>query len=119
MMELDEILASLLEGVDGAVSAAVAGMDGLLVEQYPPDAADLTNVAAELANVLSYAAGVSPGLAGGELQELMLRYEERSVYVRFLASDLYCLVVLGEKGNFGKARLCAKQAAGNFEQVLS
>ena len=120
MTELDEILAMLVEDVDGAAAAAVAGMDGLLVEQYPPEDMDLAPVAAELTNVLSHArAGLSQLLDAGELSELVLRFDERLAFVRFLDRDIYCLIILDGEGNLGKARLCATKAAERLGQVLA
>lgn len=119
MTELDEILALLVEQVDGAVAAAVAGMDGLLVEQYAPDGTDLTAVAAEFTNVLSSGhSAMADRLDGGELCELILGSERRTGYARILSDDLFCLIVLRAGGNLGKARLCSKQAAQRIAQVL-
>ncbi|MEX2535515.1 MAG: roadblock/LC7 domain-containing protein [Trueperaceae bacterium] len=112
MAELDEILAHLVEQVDGALAAAVVGTDGLLVEQFSQDDTDLAAVAAEVTNVL--AAGrnaMTVRLGAGELRELFLGCEERLGYVRLLGSDLFCLIVLSQEGNLGKARLYGEQAA--------
>ena len=120
MTELDEILTHLVEQVDGAVAAAVAGMDGLLVEQYSTDETDLSAVAAEITNVLgSGRSAMANDLGGGQLRELILGADERSGYVRLLANDLFCLIVLGAEGNLGKARLYCERAAERLEQVLA
>jgi predicted regulator of Ras-like GTPase activity (Roadblock/LC7/MglB family) len=119
MTELDEILSLLVEQVDGALAAAVAGMDGLLVEQFPQDDLDLAAVAAELTNVLvSSRNAMSDRLDGGELRELVLGFERRVGYVRTLGNDLFCLIVLGPDGNLGKARLYGEKAAERLRQVL-
>lgn len=120
MTELDEILAHLVEQVDGALAAAVAGMDGLLVEQYSQDETDLAAVAAEITNVLaSGKSAMSRRLDGGELVELILGSEQRLAYVRLLENDLFCLMVLGADGNLGKARLYSERAAERLASVLA
>lgn len=120
MTELDEILAHLIEQVDGAVAAAVAGMDGLLVEQYSLDETELSPVAAEVTNVLaSGKSAMERGLDGGNLLELILTSERTTAYVRLLGSDLFCLIVLAEGGNLGKARLYSEQAAEQLGKVLA
>jgi predicted regulator of Ras-like GTPase activity (Roadblock/LC7/MglB family) len=119
MTELDEILSLLVEQVDGALAAAVAGMDGLLVEQFPQDNTEMAGVAAELTNVLvSGRNAISNRLEGGPLRELILGCERRVGYVRVLDDDLFCLIVLGPEGNLGKARLYGAQAAERLKQVL-
>lgn len=125
MTELDEILAHLVEQVDGALAAAVAGTDGLLVEQYSveqysQDETDLAAVAAEITNALVAGRNtMSRRLGGGELRELILVSEQRLGYIRLLGNDLFCLILLGEEGNLGKARLYSEQAAERFSQVLA
>ena len=120
MTELDEILSHLVEQVDGAVAAAVAGMDGLLVEQFGDDETDLSAVAAEITNVLASGRNaMSRHLGSGELRELILGSEGRFGYVRLLGNDLFCLMVLEAEGNLGKARLYTEQAAERLAQVLA
>jgi predicted regulator of Ras-like GTPase activity (Roadblock/LC7/MglB family) len=120
MTELDEILALVVEQVDGALAAAVAGMDGLLVEQYPHDQKDLAPVAAELTNVLSSSRAAMAGrLDAGELRELIVGCERRVGYVRLLGKDLFCLIILEADGNLGKARLYGVQAAERLAEVLA
>lgn len=119
MTELDEILEFLVEQVDGALAAAVAGMDGLLVEQYP-EHANLGPLAAELTAVLgSSSAAMSDHLGAGETRELMIAAEGRLAHVSVLGADLFCLVVLEADGNLGKARLYGEQAARRLVGVLA
>ncbi|HLR46422.1 MAG TPA: roadblock/LC7 domain-containing protein, partial [Deinococcales bacterium] len=53
MGELEDIMAALAEQVDGAVAAAIGGMDGLLIEQTGSVRQDLSGFIAEVTNVLS------------------------------------------------------------------
>ena len=119
MAELDEILALLVENVDGALAAAVAGMDGLIVEQYPPASPELDLVAAELTSLLHLGRTALSPLLGGALEELHLRCAGKTAYVRFLPEELYCLLILEREGNLGKARLQANLAAASLGQVIA
>lgn len=120
MTELEEIMASLAEHVDGAVAAAVGGMDGLLVEQTGSGRPDLSGFIAELANVL--AAGgtaMSERLDGNGLEELVLVSGSHLAYVRVLNRHLWCLLLLRPDGNLGKARLLSRQAAAGIVRALT
>jgi predicted regulator of Ras-like GTPase activity (Roadblock/LC7/MglB family) len=120
MTELDEILAFVVEQVDGALVAAVAGMDGLLVEQFPQDEPGLGSLAAELTTVINSCSDAMSGpLEAGELRELVVGCEKRVAYARMLGSGLFCLILLEADGNLGKARLYGGQASQKLVEVLA
>jgi predicted regulator of Ras-like GTPase activity (Roadblock/LC7/MglB family) len=120
MTELDEILALVVEQVDGALVAAVAGMDGLLVEQFPQGELALGSLAAELTAVLNSCRSAMAGpLEAGELRELIVGCEHRVAYARMLGGGLFCLIVLEADGNLGKARLYGAQASLKLVEVLA
>lgn len=110
-MELEDILAELVDSVDGALVAAVGGMDGLLVEQYPSAQRDLNAATAEVTNLLNTAATtLGDHLDGGAVQELVFTGERLIGYVRVLDPDFFCVLVMNPAGNVGKARLFSEQA---------
>lgn len=120
MTELDEILAGLTDQVDGAVAAAVGGMDGLVVEQAGGAREELDAFVAELTNVLTASnAALGRRLDGGALQELILSAERTIAYVRVLNRDLYCVLVLEAGGNIGKARLYSGYAGKRILEALA
>lgn len=119
MNELDEILALLVDQVDGAQVAAVAGMDGLLVEQYPAQGRDLSATAAELTNLLSAARTAFATLQAGALEEVIVSAENAVGYVRLLPEEMFCVVVLSPDGNLGKARLYSEEAARRLREVFA
>ncbi|HEX7022302.1 MAG TPA: hypothetical protein VF171_05545 [Trueperaceae bacterium] len=119
MQELDQILAHLVDQVDGATSAAVGGMDGLLIEQYPQHGQDLSAMAAEETNVLMHTRNAfGRTLAGGKLHEVIVTTEKMVGYTRLLSEDLFCLIVMSRSGNIGKARLYSEQAAKEILEVF-
>lgn len=120
MQELDQILAQLLESVDGALSVAVGGMDGLLIEQYPPERRDLSVVAAEKTNILvNIRSAYGQTLSGGELREVIVTTEKLVGYTRLLGDGLFCLIIMNASGNIGKARLYSDQAVQRITEVLT
>lgn len=118
-MELDDILESLVDDVDGALVAAVGGMDGLLVERYPDEGRDLHAATAEVTNLLN-TAGTMLGehLEGGAVSELVVTGERLVAYVRVLDADFFCTVVMNPSGNIGKARLFSERAGAKVMEVF-
>lgn len=120
MQDLEEILAQLVQGVDGCLAAAVAGMDGLVIEQSPRESTELAGVVAELTNALSgLSATVSDHLGGGPLHEVIVTSDRRIAYARLLEGDLFCLLVLNRHGNIGKARLLTGEAARKIQGAFA
>jgi predicted regulator of Ras-like GTPase activity (Roadblock/LC7/MglB family) len=119
MEDLDSVLGFLVDNVDGALSAAIGGMDGLLIAQYPVQGQDLTVIAAEKTRVLAQLRQAYNGaLAGGKLGELIVVADRLIGYTRLLTDDLFCLIVMNPSGNIGKARLYSDRAAARILEVL-
>ncbi|HKI56567.1 MAG TPA: roadblock/LC7 domain-containing protein [Trueperaceae bacterium] len=120
MQDLEEILGQLVEGVDGALAAAVAGMDGLVIEQHPRESTELAAVVAELTNALKgLQLTVGEHLGGGAMRELIVTSERRIGYARLLEGDLFCLLVLNRHGNLGKARLLTAETERKIQGAFA
>jgi len=120
VQDLEDILGQLVEGVDGALAAAVAGMDGLVIEQHPRESVELAAVVAELTNALRpLQVTVSEHLAGGGMRELIVTSERRIGYARLLDGDLFCLLVLNRHGNLGKARLLSGEIGKKIQGAFT
>ena len=119
MNELDDILAFLVDHVDGALVAAVGGMDGLLVEQHPAQGRDLSATTAELTDLISTARRAYATLQAGRVREVIVTAERMIGYVRVLDDDMFCIVAMNASGSIGKARLYAEQAAERIRQVFA
>jgi predicted regulator of Ras-like GTPase activity (Roadblock/LC7/MglB family) len=120
VQDLEEILAQLVQGVDGCLAAAVAGMDGLVIEQSPRESTELAGVVAELTNALTGLTGtVSDHLGGGPLHEVIVTSDRRIAYARLLEGDLFCLLVLNRHGNIGKSRLLTGEAARKIQGAFA
>lgn len=119
MHDLDEILAFLTNNIDGALAAAVGGMDGLLVEQHAPRGDDFSALAAEITNVLHSArTAYTNSLDAGNLKELIVTADRLIGYTRMLGNDLFCIILLKPGGNIAKARLYSEQASKQILEVF-
>lgn len=120
MADLEDILARMLHQVDGCLAAAVAGTDGLVIEQLPHEGSELAGVVAEIVNAIaSMRSSLTDELESGALREVMATSDRRIVYARLLGPDLFCLLVLNRSGNLGKARLHSEEAARKIAGVVA
>jgi uncharacterized protein len=117
--EIDELLAYLVDNVDGALAAFVGGSDGLLIEQHPKQGQDMSGVTAQWTNVLSAMNSVSTGLKAGKVEEAIMTSEKVIAYARLLSSELFCVVIMNPSGNIGKARLYSQKLAKNLLEVFA
>jgi uncharacterized protein len=117
--DLDEILAYLVDNIDGAMAAFVGSSDGLLIEQYPQQTQDLSAVAAQWTNVLVALGNVANSLKAGKLEETMMTTEKVVAYARVVNDDLFCVVMMNPSGNIGKARMFSQKVSQNLLEVFA
>ncbi len=119
-MELDQILAQLVANTDGALGAALGGMDGLLIEQFSNDAKlNLGNVVAEHSNLLrSIKIAYAVSLAAGEVSEILITSDRLLGFTKRITDDFFVTLMLEPNGNIGKARLLLDQAAHQLKGML-
>ncbi len=119
-MELDTALSQMVGNIDGALGAALGGMDGLLVEQFAGNnKINLATVIAEHANILKNARiAYSGSLAAGNIKEVLVTAENMLGYTRQINNEFFLTVVLDPKGNIGKARILSERAARQIQEML-
>ncbi len=120
-MELDNILSNLVLSVDGAIGAAIGGMDGLLVEQFSSESKlDLSSIVAEHSNLLRNAGIAYEGsLDAGNVSEVLIISQKLIGYTVQITSDFFLTLTLEPNGNIGKARLMSTLALKSLREVLS
>ena len=120
MTDLEDTLTSLLRHVPGASFAAVAGMDGLVVEHVPGDLDALPEAVAEWTTILSIARRTMEDLlAAGDVQQVVLRAASLSVSIWTVSDDFYCLVASRGDLDDESAGPAAKAAVERIRRALA
>ncbi len=119
MKDLEEILAYLVDNVDGATAAFVGSSDGLLIEQHSSQGQDFSAVTAQWSNVLVALNQVSSGLKAGHLLETMMITEKVVAYIRLINDELFCAVIMNASGNIDRARVLSQQVSQNLLEVFA
>jgi predicted regulator of Ras-like GTPase activity (Roadblock/LC7/MglB family) len=112
---LEDIVARLVSRLVGCRVAAVAAMDGLLVERYPgvadgpegqqlPGAAELEHVAADLTTSLTLLAGEISRQLGSRVDELIALGDSGGYLARRIGDDLFCFVIVNATADLGNVR---------------
>jgi uncharacterized protein len=119
-VELDQILAQLVVNTDGALGAALGGMDGLLIEQFAKEGKlALGNVVAEHSNLLRSAkTAYATSLLAGEVDELFVSSEKMIGFTKRINAEFFVTLMLEPNGNIGKARLLLEQAVRQLKGLL-
>lgn len=119
MKDLEEILAYVVDNLDGAIAAFVGSHDGLLIEQHPRQGQDFSAVAAQWTNVLTALGSMASGLKAGRLKESMMMTESMLVYARLVNQEIFCVVIMSPTGSLEKARLLSQEISQNLLEVFA
>lgn len=120
MQQLDEILDRVLAATDGALVAAVAGVDGLVIEQRPSGSADLSLCVAELSGAItSLRRALDGGLDAGPIGALQVESERLHLLVVHATSQHYVVVALASAANAAPARASVAAAAAAVRELVA
>jgi predicted regulator of Ras-like GTPase activity (Roadblock/LC7/MglB family) len=120
MRTLDEILERLLDDAEGAVVAAVGGMDGLVVEQRPRERSELAVCVAELTSALvGVRRAVGGALGGGAIEELSVGSERVQALVRQVTPGHYLLLALEPTADRSAAARALSEGAREVRELLT
>jgi predicted regulator of Ras-like GTPase activity (Roadblock/LC7/MglB family) len=122
-MTFREILGTLVDRTPGALAAAVMAGDGVAIDEYAKDGAevDLGAIAVEFGRIFAQSQKVAESLYGtrdGELDELLLVLGRHQILFRKLDEDSFLLLALEQSGLVGKARWLARNLLQDIREAL-
>ena len=110
-MSFTSLLREIVEGCGGGIGAALMGNDGIPIEQVlvasAPDgplAEDICTAGVEFGRILDEIRKASDALAGGSVEETLVRLARFTLIFRTVDDESFLVVVLTPDGNLGKAR---------------
>jgi predicted regulator of Ras-like GTPase activity (Roadblock/LC7/MglB family) len=111
----DSRLRELLQRVEGACAVSLVASDGISVQSVVDGPGpDLEVLAGEL---LSQVGRVSD-LSVGKVDQFVIAADAYTVMLGRLTDSYFLMLVLGEEGNFGRARFELRRAPLEFERDL-
>lgn len=120
-MSLAPALADLL-AVRGVRSAAVASLDGFVLEAAGPDAGEGDAIAGLVAGALASSRALAELFGDGELRQATIEYERGPVLLAPLpepARDHVAVLVLDDLAALGRARLALRRVRDALAQAVA
>jgi predicted regulator of Ras-like GTPase activity (Roadblock/LC7/MglB family) len=111
-----ESIEKLLNGIEGAVSCALMGFDGITVDiSSKKDAAaggpDIQTLSMEFAHLIAQARRTLESVDAGALEEFTLRTDKMTLVVRLLTPEYFLACAILPTGNLGRARYLMRLSA--------
>jgi predicted regulator of Ras-like GTPase activity (Roadblock/LC7/MglB family) len=105
--------------IEGTVALSLVGKDGIPVESVSSDPeVDLELLAAEMVTQLRAINDNHRELNAGTVRQFSITTELVTLVVSYITSEYYLLLVLGEGGNYGRARFELRRAQLLLESDL-
>lgn len=110
-----ESIEKLLNGIEGAVSCALMGFDGITVDISSKEAAaggpDIQTLSMEFAHLIAQARRTLESVEAGALEEFTLRTDKVTLVVRLLTPEYFLACAILPTGNLGRARYLMRLSA--------
>jgi|JRYE01.1.fsa_nt_gb predicted regulator of Ras-like GTPase activity (Roadblock/LC7/MglB family) len=115
MTDLEDILARSWARIEGCRVAAVAGLDGLLIERHPnpasepalysgPDAEELDHIVADVTTLFGVVGGAMSRQLGTPIRELIAIGESGGYLAKRISEDIFCLLLVGNGADLENIR---------------
>ena len=110
-----ESIDKLLNGIEGGVSCALMGFDGITVDISSKEAAagapDIQTLSMEFAHLIAQARRTLESVDAGALEEFTLRTDKMTLVVRLLTPEYFLACAILPTGNLGRARYLMRLSA--------
>ena len=117
-----ESIEKLLNGIEGAVSCALMGFDGITVDISSKEAAaggpDIQTLSMEFAHLIAQARRTLESVDAGALEEFTLRTDKMTLVVRLLTPEYFLACAILPTGNLGRARYLMRLSAPGLRADL-
>lgn len=119
-MDFREILTDLVKRVDGGKAAILMGYDGIPIDEYRREGADidLQLIAIEYSSILKEMKRAAEVLESGTLEEISVVTGRGMVVARAVSDEYFVMVCLALDGNLGKARYMMKMSVPKLKEQL-
>jgi predicted regulator of Ras-like GTPase activity (Roadblock/LC7/MglB family) len=111
-----DVLREVVTGTEGGVAALLMGYDGIPVEQYVAQGADVNveAVGMEYSVILTQIRKAAALLEAGSAREVSIQAEHMITVIRLLNDDYFVALTLRPGGNYGKARYLLRMHANKL-----
>ena len=117
-----ESIEKLLNGIEGAVSCALMGFDGITVDISSKPAAaggpDIQTLSMEFAHLIAQARRTLESVEAGMLEEFTLRTDKVTLVVRPLTPEYFLACAILPSGSIGRARYLMRLTAPGLRADL-
>ena len=115
-----ENLQKIVDNVDGGIAGLLMGFDGIAVESYLSERADvdIQAVGMEFSFILTQVRKAAEILDVGGMTEIAIKAEKLTIVIRVLNPDYFLALALGPDGNFGKGRYLMRVVAPRLQAEL-
>lgn len=105
-----EFLDGLIQKVEGALGAAIMGMDGISIEKRLTDSSiNIESLAAEYTSSLRTLSSTTQDAGLGTLEEFVVSTDQRIVAIRMITPEYFLFTILRKDANLGRARFELKR----------
>ena len=120
-MSLRDSLNTIVQSVDGALSAIIMAYDGIPIDEVTVEQSefDIQLLSVEYATVLKEIKRAVEVIKMGDLEEVFISTTRTCVVVRVLNDDLFAALIMSRDGNIGKGRYLLKLKSFEVLRELS
>jgi len=118
-MEKVKTLLKEFTKVEGVIVSALVSFDGFLIDGIGPQDVDLEDMAVAASTAFGLGNRLGENIKGGEINQIMLEYNKRSVIVSKLPDVDVILFIVGEdNSNLGAIRYSIKKHGIELSKTL-